>query len=249
MNNKNKKGHEGIPVVITTVCLLFCLVYPIALFLVPFYDDYDSVTYSNNTVYGRTTVNEIRKQVEVVISDPDDGDPPPTSPNNPALPTLTGLVSQVAWRFLLDKGYDENAAAGVLGNVYKESTFYPDAIQGNHSGPWEDLDNGTTAYGVGLFQWTYYSRKQGFRNYIIQQGTLWTDVMSQLEYFWIEVGTTHGGSSPSSLNNKSIREATLAFHNDFEGSADSQAQLEQRICYAQDIYNKYAGTYTPGGGN
>ena len=239
------------PVVLTSVCLLFCLLFPIVVFLSPSYEDYNYVTYTYHTSYGSTSVSEIRKQVETVVDNPGNNgggvDDPPTSPTNPILPTLTGMVSKVAWEFLLDKGYDEYAAAGILGNVYKESTFYPNAIQGNHSGPWEDLDNGTTAYGVGLFQWTYYSRKQGFRNYITKQGTLWTDVMSQLEYFWIEVETTHIGSAPSNLNNKSVRDATLDFHNDFEGSSDSQAQLEERVSYAQDIYNKYAGTYTPGG--
>lgn len=252
MNTNIRGKPSNIFVCITSVCLLLCVAYVFILFgTSAVYTDTEFSFRSNPTLNNKITVNEVRKQVELVGSNPGNGNnpvQPPGTTNPTPTPILSGTVSEAMWHFLLDKGYDEYAAAGILGNACRESSFYPNSIEGKHSGPWEDLDTGCTAYGVGLFQWTSPGRKTNFRNYVSSAGTDWTDTATQLNFFWQEVSSGYTKVLPAKLNGHSIRDCTLLFHDIYEGSADSAQMLEMRIGYAQDAYNTYAGTYKPNGG-
>ncbi len=50
------------------------------------------------------------------------------------------------WAYLSARGWTKNAVAAMLGNMETESTINP--------GIWQNLDEGNTALGYGLVQWT-----------------------------------------------------------------------------------------------
>ena len=80
------------------------------------------------------------------------------------------------WDYLIDQGLTAAGVAGLMGNLYAESSLSSTNLQntGNKSLNMSDeeytkaVDTGTytnfihDGYGYGLCQWTYYSRKESF---------------------------------------------------------------------------------------
>ncbi|WP_432315817.1 phage tail tip lysozyme [Collinsella aerofaciens] len=97
---------------------------------------------------------------------------------DPSQATVQGLnetESQVA-TFFREKGLDDLQIAAIMGNMYGES--------GMKSG--ETENNGAESnpnVGIGLCQWTG-PRHTGLVNYAKSVGKSWTDVSTQLNFFW-----------------------------------------------------------------
>lgn len=155
-------------------------------------------------------------------------------------------VGQTIWNTLIDKGFSAYAAAGIMGNMMQESGLRPGAFQ-NHvkpDGPDIILDGST---GYGLCQWTTLSRQQGLLQYANSLGTQPNDIQAQIGWMMEEMG-------PDNINainqQNSVEDATVYFHNSFEGSADTD--LSPRINYANKAFQTQgkgmasAGTYSGG---
>lgn len=186
-------------------------------------------------------------------------------------PTTTpaaATVEKTIWNFLIGKGLNAYAAAGILGNLEAESALNPRNLQNTSEkklGLSDDeytaaVDAGTytnfikDAAGYGLAQWTYYTRKQGLYNKAKAAGKSIGDLNIQLSFMWDEL---QGGYKKVLQQLKaagSVAEAASAFMIGYEGPADQSATAQKkRATYGQKYFDRYAGgaaaTPTPAGKN
>lgn len=137
-------------------------------------------------------------------------------------------AKQVIWSFLINKGYNENSAAAIMGNICQECGYNYAAWQGAYKqGP-----------GIGICQWTYKTRKEAFLAAVPD----WeVNLMGQLEFMWSEISSGYTKCLPETLNTKtSIDEAVTWFHDIYEGSADST--MSKRIGFAKEAFRQFTGT-------
>ena len=99
-------------------------------------------------------------------------------------------------------------------------------------------------YGMGLAQWTHYSRKQALLNYVKAAGKSIGDLETQLAFLLKEIkGYTSVWNSLTTAS--SVREASNAVLTRYERPADqSEAAQVKRAGYGQTHYEKYAAAST-----
>lgn len=133
------------------------------------------------------------------------------------------------WNFLKNKGYNDIAAAGIMGNIEQECGFNHALVESNGKGP-----------GVGICQWTYKTRKQAFLAAVPD----WqTNLGGQLDFMWREINQSYKGVLPEAMNRcATVKDAVWLFHNVYEGSADIQRTggLVKRENYASSTYQQFA---------
>lgn len=160
------------------------------------------------------------------------------------------------WKRLLAEGYNEYAAAGIMGNIYAESGIRSNNLQNSYEaklGMNDDqytaaVDNGSYTNfvndkaGYGLAQWTYYTRKEALYKYLKGLGKSIGDFEGQLDYLCIELkGYTKVINVLKSAS--SVKEASDIVLTEFERPADmSESVKYKRSSYAQVYYDKYAAT-------
>ena len=163
-----------------------------------------------------------------------------TSPGTP--PVLTTEQEKNAWQvwsFLKDKGYTEQAAAAILGNMQGESGIYP------------DKDEVGSGIGYGLVQWTASNGVTPGRTYIQQKLAtagitgdyrLIETQMKLLEWDMFNgqyIQTSGYPYSPSEFKKlTNIATATMAFERNFERPLNTHPE---RIEWANDWYTKLHG--------
>lgn len=158
-----------------------------------------------------------------------DGDVPPE------LTTEKEKNAWAVWQFLKSKGYSEQAAAGILGNMDQESGIMP------------DIDEGGGGPGYGLVQWTSPIAGESGRAYVqrllAQAGISgdYRNITTQLKL--LDWHMHNGQYIPSAAYPYSVSEfkaltdigtATMAFEANFERPAVTHPE---RIPMAQYWYN------------
>ncbi|WP_439224179.1 phage tail tip lysozyme, partial [Escherichia coli] len=158
-----------------------------------------------------------------------DGDVPPE------LTTEKEKNAWAVWQFLKSKGYSEQAAAGILGNMDQESGIMP------------DIDEGGAGPGYGLVQWTSPIAGESGRAYVqrlLGQAGIsgdYRNINTQLQL--LEWHMHNGQYIPSAAYPYSVAEfkaltdigtATMAFEANFERPAVTHPE---RIPLAQYWYN------------
>lgn len=140
--------------------------------------------------------------------------------------------------YLIGKGLTGAQAAGVMGNFKRESGFDPTIIQGG--GKADENYVPVNGVGFGIAQWTFTARQKPLMEKAKQMNKPVTDLGVQLEFFWQEMQTTHKKALDSLKAANTPEDAAYVFHRDFEGSADSEAQVRaNRGGDAKQIYEKY----------
>ena len=99
---------------------------------------------------------------------------------------FTGVEKQV-YDFFAAKGLGAAQIAGIMANIFRESSFDPTCI---------NASSGAS----GLFQWLG-DRLTSLKQYAASKGTDWTDVQTQLEYAWKEIDGLDGWNYNSSARN------------------------------------------------
>lgn len=158
------------------------------------------------------------------------------------------------WNFLKNKGLNDFAIAGLMGNLYAESGLRPNNLQNTYEkslGYTDEtytsaVDNGTyTKFasdkaGYGLAQWTYSTRKQNLYDYAKSVSKSIGDLEMQLAFLWKEL---QGYTAVIKVLNsaKSVLEASNAVLTGFEKPADQSTTVQtKRAGYGQVYYDKYA---------
>lgn len=138
--------------------------------------------------------------------------------------------ARTTWNYFIDAGLSPVATAAIMGNFSQEDSFNPKALQGGGESETVPLD-GVTGYGIA--QWTYITRQQNLDQFARSQGRLVYDIMLQLDFAYREMTD----SSPNDVWERmliftrpdQIEQATRYFHSSFEGSADDESGIRERI--------------------
>ncbi len=177
-----------------------------------------------------------------------------TPQSNSGVTKSAGTNEERIWRFLKEKGLNDYATAGVMGNLYAESglspinleNYYEDKLGMNDAEYTAAVDNGTyTEFvtdkaGYGLAQWTYHTRKAGLFDYAKSKGASIGDLDMQLEFLWKEMQGYKDMMNKLRLA-ESVQDASNAMLFDFERPADqSEAVQFTRARFGQDFYDDYA---------
>lgn len=150
-------------------------------------------------------------------------------------------VPQIIWDYLIGKQLSSQTVAAIMGNIFQESGYNPEAV---------NPDSG--AYGI--CQWLG-SRKDALERFAAGQGKPMSDINVQLDYLWSEL--TGDESEALRLTNAAgdLETATRVFCEKFERCGADEARNENRINAAREAFQKQgkginvAGTYTPSGGS
>ncbi|MFJ3388755.1 phage tail tip lysozyme [Lysinibacillus sp. NPDC086135] len=133
----------------------------------------------------------------------------------------------VVWNYFKNKGLNDKAIAGLMGNIAQESNFNSSAV---------NKSSGAS----GIFQWLG-GRKTGLQDYAKSVGKSWTDLQVQLDYAWKELNNSEK-KALSSLQRSDLSSSQHAseFERLFERSGGSAVGKRQN--FANQYYNQFAGT-------
>lgn len=158
------------------------------------------------------------------------------------------------WNFLKNKGLNDCAVAGIMGNLYAESGLRSDNLQNTYEKKLGMTDAEYTAAvdngcytnfikdcaGYGLAQWTYWTRKQNLHNFAKDARKSIGDLEMQLNFLWKEL---QGYASVMSTlkTAKSVLDASNVILMQYERPANQGTSVQNaRASYGQKYYDKYA---------
>jgi hypothetical protein len=146
-------------------------------------------------------------------------------------------VPDYIYNRLLQEGYTDIAAKGILANIKHESNFVVSAT--------EKKPNIYGTRGYGIVQWTdgkTAKRRTMMENWMEENGLDKADLDAQLDYLFYEIDNipsnmpTGTNMSKEKLNQStSVEDSTTYFMNNFEAPNAKTARLSQRIEYAKKI--------------
>ena len=167
-------------------------------------------------------------------------------------------VEKIIWDYLRGKGLSNYAAAGVMGNLYAESSLRANNLQDSFEKRLElsdteyteSVDTGTyqnfamDGAGYGLAQWTWWTRKRDLYEYAKETGRSIGDLTMQLEFFWRELERDFPSVLSALTIAASVREASNAVLFQYERPADQgEAVQKKRAGFGQTYYDRYALPY------
>ncbi|WP_099468316.1 phage tail tip lysozyme [Konateibacter massiliensis] len=164
-------------------------------------------------------------------------------------------TEKTIWDFLISKGLNTCAAAGVMGNLHAESGLnacnlqntYNTKLGMNDTEYTAAVDNGSyknfvkDSAGYGLAQWTYYTRKQALLDCAKAAGASIGNLNMQLSFLWQEL-QGYKSVMAALKGAGTVQAASDAVLTGYEKPADqSEAVKKKRAEYGVIYYNKYAG--------
>ncbi len=144
-----------------------------------------------------------------------------------------GNQAQLVWDILIAEGFSAEATAGILGNLQQESNIDPTTVQ--NGGP-----------GRGLAQWSQGGRWDNGANSLLAfagaRGLDPWDAVTQTRFMLFEMEAGWGGFDIGRYKKMTdVLDATVYFHDEFEGSADSSSFIRTvRGGYAMHWYKTLA---------
>lgn len=175
--------------------------------------------------------------------------------------TTTEENEKPIWDFLISKIKNEYGVAGLMGNLFAESSLRPENLQntferllGLSDVQYTDgVNNGTynnfvhDSAGYGLAQWTFWTRKDGLIKYANERKVPINDRDMQLNYLWVELNTKYTGTLSVLYNATTVKQASdeVLVHFEHPGAVDDPNRVDQvkadRLGYSMIFYNRYAG--------
>ena len=148
---------------------------------------------------------------------------------------------ETVWAFLRSKELSPEQAAGIMGNLHQESTF-----NGHPFNPEAAEHPGKTTGGYGLAQWTG-DRRNDLANAATTAGVPISSLYLQLEFLYTESAEKRGSLTIPGIREweglkqqTSVINATVYFHDNFERSNDSDADVRnKRGGFAQKWYDEF----------
>lgn len=133
----------------------------------------------------------------------------------------------IVWNYFKNKGLNDKAIAGIMGNIQQESGFNSSVV---------NKSSGAS----GIFQWLG-GRKNGLQDYAKSLGKSWTDLQVQLDYAWKELqGSEKKSLASLQRNDLSASQHASEFDRLFERSGGSA--VGKRQDYANQYFNQFQGT-------
>lgn len=181
-----------------------------------------------------------------------------TTSSTKAAATTTAKPETI-WNYLLGKIGNAYGVAGLMGNIYAESSLLPNNLQntGNTKLGMTDaeytaaVDDGSytkfssDGYGYGLCQWTYSTRKAALLAYAEAQNASIGNLDMQLAFIYKEISESYSSLLTTLKNATSVKAASDAVLTKYEKPADQSDSVKtKRAGYGQTYYDKYAGSST-----
>ena len=140
-------------------------------------------------------------------------------------------TQSTVWNYFKSKGFSDSAVAGIMGNLQQESNFNSNAGK-NAQG---------SAYGIA--QWRG-GRLSNLNSFAKNKGTSANDLNTQLEFMWEEMQKREKSSFISLQRELSATEHASNFNLLYERSGEKAGSKghNNRLNYARDAYNKFAGS-------
>ncbi len=169
-------------------------------------------------------------------------------------------VEKTIWDYLYGKIGNAHGTAGLMGNLYAESSLKPTNLQNTYekklgytdTAYTEAVDNGSygnfvkDSAGYGLAQWTYWSRKQALLEFAKSLGKSIGDLSMQLDFIWKELSESYKGVLATLKEATSVEEASTAVLTKYERPADQgEAVKAKRASFGQTYYDRYATVEYP----
>lgn len=177
---------------------------------------------------------------------------------------LNGSDNQeIIWNFMMQNGFTEAGAAGMMGNLQSESNFYSIVVQDHFCWASEEemeycenyvkqvddgtisendfINNGPGGGGFGLAQWTATDRKQRLYNYAKSTGRSIGDFQMQLEFLLQELQSNYPTIWQVVSTTSSLKEASDIVLYDYENPAQKYEKSVARAEQGQAIFNTYSG--------
>ena len=162
------------------------------------------------------------------------------------------------WNFLCEKIGNEYGVASMMGNLQSESGLNSKNMENSYERKLgftdetyvQAVDNGTytkeqfiyDGVGFSICQWTYWTRKKAFYEYVKSKGVSIGDLEAALEFLYQELSTSYKSVLSTLKNATSILEASNAVLFKFENPADQSVSVQNyRASLGQKFYDKYAG--------
>ena len=162
------------------------------------------------------------------------------------------------WDYLRNKGLSNYAAAGIMGNLYAESSLRANNLQDSFekrldlsdaeytaavdSGEYQNFAMDKARYG--LCQWTYWKRKEGLYNFSKETNRSVGDIMLQLDFLWKEMQSDYPSLLTALSVASSVQDAANAFLFQFEKPTDvGKTVQKKRAEYGQKYFDRYALPY------
>lgn len=158
------------------------------------------------------------------------------------------------WNFLMSKIGNAYGVAGLMGNLYAESRLDPGLLESSYARKFgitsaeyvKKVDNGTydnfvhDSAGFGLAQWTYWSRKESFLNFMKSRKVSIADLNMQLVFLDDEI-RKYKTVFNTLLTAKSVREASDIVMSKYEkNSNQSEDNKARRAEFGQRYFDKYS---------
>lgn len=163
--------------------------------------------------------------------------------------------AEIIWSYLIGKGLTPAGAAGLLGNLFCESSLMPNNMGNAWEGTYNDItyteqvnrsDHGfkntfiNDGVDYGLAQWTYSTRKKKMYEYIREnRGGKIDDLTLQLDYLWIELNESYSSVLSVLKTTNSVREASNKVLLEFEIPGDRGTTVQDyRAQKSTEFYNQ-----------
>ncbi len=154
------------------------------------------------------------------------------------------------WGTLRANGLTPEGAAALMGNLYAESTLKSNIVEKRCPMSDEEytagVDNGTIdflntvdAYGYGLAQWTFITRKTELLSYARMKGVSIGDENMQMDFLLNELRTGYAGLLSYLKTTTDMLTATKRVCAEFERPA--YQNISDRYRFAQNLYNELIG--------
>lgn len=176
----------------------------------------------------------------------------------PATPAPRPLDTQGIWdKLMIVVNHNPYAAAGIMGNMYAESSLIPNNLQGNGNTALSMTDEEYTAavdsgaytveqfasdgFGYGLCQWTYKTRKAGLLQCARKCALSIGDAGPQIVFLREELQSSFRSTLEKLLAAKNVREASDAFMLGYEKPKNqSEENLGRRAALGQRYFDQFA---------
>lgn len=166
----------------------------------------------------------------------------------------SAIDPKVMWDYFKTTELNDYGIAGIMGNLFAESSLRPCNLQQTYEKSLGMTDAEYTAAvdsglytnfihdkaGYGLAQWTYWSLKEEMYNYFKERNKSISDGITQMEFLIYQLKNSYKSVWQELVSATSVKEASDCMLLKFERPADqSEATQIKRARYSQEYYDKY----------
>lgn len=167
------------------------------------------------------------------------------------------MTKKEMFDYLVNAGATQNGAAAVMGHIQAESAFRANNVQNSYekklgmndeqytaacnNGSYSREQFSKDAAGYSYAQWTYWSRKQAYWDYLTGHGYPIGDEKGSLEFLIYEMKAYKPVWAAVCDTSKTLREISDIIMKQYERPADqSETACARRAKYGEAIFNEIA---------